>query len=70
MLTSHNLIPASGVWNSYGIASGAWTLECQYYAISQTLLTSHNLTPASGVWNSYEIASSAWNLKCHSYAMG
>ena len=60
MLTSYNLKPASGVWNSYDLTFGAWNLECQYNAISQTLFTSHNSTPASGVWNSYEIASGAW----------
>ena len=37
-----NLKPASSVRNSYEIAYGAWTLECQYYAISRTLLTSQN----------------------------
>ena len=60
MIPSLNLTTASGVWNSYEIAFGAWSLECQYYAISQTFLTSHNLTPASGVWNSYEITCGVW----------
>ena len=49
MLTSYNLKPASGVWISYDLTFGAWNIECQYNAISQTLLISINLTPASGV---------------------
>ena len=69
MLTSHNFIPASGVWNSYEIGSGAWTFECQYFAICQTLIISIKLKPASGVWNSYEIAFGACTLECQYYAI-